>query len=74
MKVEQAKQVLKQAGYYVDNLWTVSDVKCKFDVDDDKAQDILDGALTNEATIDQIWFAIEITGEEGHGLKKIESC
>ncbi len=57
--IEQAKQVLKDNGYYVGNLWHVSDVKDRCNCDDDVAQKILDKALTNEATMEQIWFAID---------------
>lgn len=56
--VELAKQVLKENGYFVDNLWHVDDVKSKFKCDDEDAQDILDKSLTNEATMEQIWFSI----------------
>lgn len=57
--IEQAKQILKEAGYFVDNLWHVSDVKDRCNCDDDVAQKILNKALTNEATMEQIWFAID---------------
>jgi hypothetical protein len=57
--VEQAKQVLKEAGYFVDNLWHVSDVKDRLDCNNDIAQEILEEALTNEATMEQIWMAID---------------
>lgn len=59
ISIEQAKQTLKEAGYFVDNLWHVSDVKDRYDCDDDVAQKILYKALTNEATMEQIWFAID---------------
>lgn len=62
--VEQAKQVLKDNGYYVDNLWCVEDVQSKFECTDEEAQDVLDGALNNEATMEQIWYAIDFHAEE----------
>src|SRR4051794_22686277 len=34
ISVESAKQVLKDNGYFVDNLWTVHDVKEKFNCTD----------------------------------------
>lgn len=59
-KIEQAKATLRDAGYFVDNLWHVDDVKSRYDVcDDDDAQEVLDRALTNDATMEQIWLAIE---------------
>lgn len=69
MNVEQAKEVLKANGYFTDNLWHVEDVKSKFNCTDDEAQYILEQSLTNEATMEQIWFSIgefgEIEGLEG---------
>ena len=64
--VIEAKKVLKESGYFVDNLWHIDDVKSKFKCDDDVAQEILNQALTNEATMEQIWFSIgEFGGMEG---------
>jgi hypothetical protein len=64
--VIEAKKVLKENGYFVDNLWHIDDVKSKFKCDDDVAQEILNQALTNEATMEQIWFSIgEFGGMEG---------
>jgi hypothetical protein len=56
---EQAKQILKDYGYFTDNLWHVSDVKDRYECEDDEAQDILNKALTNGATMEQIWMAID---------------
>lgn len=63
MNVEQAKQVLRENGYYVANLWTNDDVLSKFLCTDDEAQEILDMALQNPATMEQIWLAIDVAGE-----------
>jgi len=63
MNVEEAKAVLKANGYFVDNLWHVEDVKSKFNCTDDEAQYILERSLTNEATMEQIWFSIDEFGE-----------
>ena len=72
MSVEQAKEVLKANGYFVDNLWHVDDVKLRYNCDDDEvAQDILDRALTNDATIEQVWFALDMVAQdEGLELKE----
>ena len=65
MTVEQAKEVLRQNGYFVDNLWHVDDVKLRYNCDDDEqAQEILNGALTNDATMEQIWFAIDMVAQD----------
>jgi hypothetical protein len=63
--VEKAKEVLRENGFFVDNLWHVDDVKLRYNCDDDEqAQDILDGALTNDATMEQIWFAIDMVATD----------
>lgn len=64
MTVEQAKQVLKDNGYYVENLWQVADVQTKFDVDAETAQEILDKTLKNPNIFDDIWEVMEYVGEE----------
>ena len=71
MSVEEAKKVLKENGYQTDNLWHVDDVKGKFDCTDDEAMGVLESALVNEATYDQIWFAISHHAED-EGLTEIE--
>ena len=71
-EIEKAKQLLRDNGYFVDNLWHVEDVKGRFKCDDDEvAQDILSNALQNDATMEQIWLAIDIAGES-EGLEAIE--
>ncbi len=47
-KIEEAKKVLKDAGYYVDNLWHINDVKQNYKVSDDEAYEILGTALTSD--------------------------
>lgn len=59
-EIKKAREVLREAGYYVDNLWHIDDVKGLFkNVTDEEAYNILDSALTNEATYSQIWMAID---------------
>jgi hypothetical protein len=69
--IANAKLVLKQAGYYVDNLWHILDVMERYNCnDDDQAQEILESALTNGATMEQVWFAIDMVAQdEGLTLK-----
>ena len=69
--INEAKALLKANGYFIDNLWCIDDVKSKFKCSDENAQDILDRALTNEATMDQIWFSIKEFGRID-GLEEIE--
>jgi hypothetical protein len=61
-EVEQAKAILKQHGYYVDNLWTIQDVTDRYEcLGEGEAQEVLLMALTNEWVMEQIWFSIDDT-------------
>jgi len=62
--IEQAKKTLRDAGYFTDNLWHVNDVKSIYDCDNETALEILDNALTNDGTMDQVWFAINFAIDE----------
>jgi len=70
-KIEQAKQVLREAGYFTDNLWSVKDVMDNYKCNEEQAQEILSKALTNDATMEQIWLAIAIEADI-LGFEKIE--
>jgi hypothetical protein len=70
-EIQQAKEYLKSHGYYTDILWNINDVQSMFNCTEDEAQDVLDGALNNEATMEQIWFAITMHAENDE-LEKIE--
>jgi len=70
-EIEQAKAILKQHGYFVGNLWTIQDVTDRYECTDEQAYDILDTALTNEATMEQIFYAIsDACDNEGIELKE----
>ena len=71
MTVEQAKQVLRDNGYFVDNLWHIDDVKLRYNCNNnEQAQDILDRALRNDATMEQVWFAIDMVAQD----ENLELC
>lgn len=63
MTIAEAKQVLKDAGYFVDNLWHIQDVynAAEGNIQKDQAMQVLDMALTNEITTEQIWHSINIS-------------
>jgi hypothetical protein len=63
-EIEKAKKVLKDAGYQVVNLWHIDDVKQNYDCTDEEAMQVLIEALDNEATIEQIFYAIDFQAEE----------
>ncbi len=62
-EILKAKEVLRDAGYFVDNLWHIHDVYNVADgnIKKDQARQVLEMSLTNEATMDQIWLAIKIS-------------
>lgn len=62
-KIQEAKDLLKANGYFIGNLWRVEDVQGMFNCTDEVAQEVLESALTNDATMEQIWFAIKEFGE-----------
>jgi hypothetical protein len=62
-EIEEAKVLLRKGGYFTDNLWCIEDVQNRFKCDDETAQAILNRVLTNEATMEQIHYAIGDAGE-----------
>jgi len=66
-KVEEARRILKDAGFFVDNLWSESDVESILSsqkLSSERKQQILNKALTNSETMEQIWLALAIAAEE----------
>lgn len=60
MTIKQAKQVLEDNGYFVDNLWHIDDVKSKSDnISDEDAMNVLEEALTNHWIMEQINVTID---------------
>lgn len=55
-KIDEARATLREAGYFVDNLWHIDDVEGE--LTNEKKQSILNKALTNDTTMNQIWFSI----------------
>jgi hypothetical protein len=70
-EIENAKQVLKKAGYFVDNLWTVHDVKSKYECTDEQAQKILNDVLSGEYLNGEINESIDIAAETNNLLKRV---
>lgn len=70
MNTTEAKEVLKNAGYFVDNLWQTCDVTINYDCTEEQANKILERAFRNEATFEQIWMAISYEAESMN-LKRI---
>jgi hypothetical protein len=55
--------------YQTENLWSVGDME-NWDCNDEQALDILHDALTNDTTMESIWFAIDFYAED-RGIKKV---
>ena len=60
MKVEEAKKILKENGYYIENLWHISDVQQNYKLDDDDAYNVLDRVMQSEYTISSIFDMIDL--------------
>jgi hypothetical protein len=54
-----ARALLRSKGYFVENLWCVDDVMQNYECNRGKAYEVLEKAMTNEATMQQIWLAID---------------
>ena len=64
-KCTEAKDTLRDAGYFVDNLWNVEDVRTIIDgVSDERLEKILCDALTSEYIMEAIWDIIKIKANE----------
>jgi hypothetical protein len=61
---QDLKDELQSRGFFVDNLWTTEDVKSRFNCTEFEAQEVLEQALTNESTMEQIWYAIDFHGQD----------
>ena len=66
-KIEQAKSILRDAGYFVENLWHINDVKSAYevndldyDLNDEDAQHLLNATLTNESVMESIHMALDL--------------
>jgi hypothetical protein len=57
MTEQQAREVLRKAGYFVDNLWHIDDVDLDGASDEDKMQ-ILDDVLSNGSYYERVFEMI----------------
>tara|TARA_R110000751_G_scaffold131443_1_gene233781 strand:- start:154 stop:369 length:216 start_codon:yes stop_codon:yes gene_type:complete len=58
MNTKQAKQVLKNAGYCVENLLHVSDVTDNYHCTESQASEVLSEALSNQWITEQMWAVV----------------
>jgi hypothetical protein len=64
MTTDDAKEILKSKGYFVDNLWHIDDVTSSWECSDTDAYKILDMALTNGWTMEQISESIYLVAQD----------
>ena len=63
-KIEQAKDILRSEGYFVDNLWSVSDVKINYHCTEKQAQKILNEVLQYDAIYQLVWEGISYEADK----------
>lgn len=66
-----ARAFLRSKGFFVGNLWSVHDVMQNYDCSRGKAYEILDRAMHNSATMEQIFLAIDDVCDELQ-IKKVK--
>ena len=64
LTIQDAKKILERHGYFVTNLWHISDVTEFYKCDEDTAQYILCNALTNEYVKRSVWDSIDYSAED----------
>ena len=69
--ISQAKELLRENGYYIYSLYHIEDVQSHYECTDAEAMDILDQALDNDGTANQVWESIRYFAED-MGLKEKE--
>jgi len=64
LTIDDAKKILEDKGFFVDNLWHINDIKSNYKCSKDIAQQVLYNALTNEYVIQAIWDSIDYFAED----------
>jgi hypothetical protein len=62
--INNAKEVLRKAGYYMDNLWHLDDVQMLYKCNDEQAMAILEDAVGHEESVEQVFHAIKYKAQE----------
>tara|TARA_R110002020_G_scaffold208419_2_gene414151 strand:- start:791 stop:1045 length:255 start_codon:yes stop_codon:yes gene_type:complete len=70
-KIADAKELLRENGYYIYTLYHVDDVKSMYDCTDSQAMEIIEFAIDNDGTANQIWENMRYFAEY-MGLKEKE--
>jgi len=69
--IESAKQFLKDNGYFVDNLWSVHDVKSKYECSEEQAQTVLNDVLSGEWLCGEVNASIDISADAYNLTKRV---
>jgi hypothetical protein len=64
LSVDDAKEILKSKGYFVDNLWHIDDVTSSWECSDTDAYKVLEMALTNGWTMQGISESIYLIAQD----------
>jgi hypothetical protein len=64
LDIENAKELLKREGYFVDNLWQTCDVTINYDCTEEEAQEVLEKALNYESVYELVWEGINYEAED----------
>tara|TARA_R100001086_G_C11644074_1_gene205357 strand:+ start:57 stop:320 length:264 start_codon:yes stop_codon:yes gene_type:complete len=70
-KIADAKELLRQNGYYIHNLYHIDDVTRMYECTDSEAMEIIELAIDNDGTANQIWENMRYFAED-MGLKEKE--
>jgi len=70
LTIESAKQFLKDNGYFVENLWSIHDVKNDYECTDEEAQNLLNEVLDSERIKQEINESIDLTASMWNMPKK----
>jgi len=69
--IHWAKKLLRDNGYFVDNLWQTYDVTMNYECSEEQAHKVLQNVFDNESINQQIWEGISYEAEYMN-LKKRE--
>ena len=67
--MEKSKKILKDKGYFVDNLWHLNDVSDRFICTDDQAHKVLSKVLESDYIMEHISVAICQVAQNEFNLK-----
>lgn len=71
LDIENAKELLKREGYFVDALWQTEDVKMNYHCTEEQAQKVLSRVFQYDAIYELVWEGIKYEAESMN-LKNLE--